>query len=123
MKNTLIIAFLLLGTTVFGQSFKKEVYDNGVLIKTFEMKDNSIVMTAFYPDGTIKERGTFLNGAPNGKWVTYNQRGQAVSIGYYKQGVKEGTWTIYPGMGDFTYELVYENGIQKKAYQYGPDLD
>ncbi|MDF2159023.1 toxin-antitoxin system YwqK family antitoxin [Algoriphagus sp. CAU 1675] len=57
----------------------------------------------FFGNGNLQERGTyegklilrgnFLNGSPNGEWVSYDKNGKLVFKGTFNQGIASGEWT------------------------------
>jgi antitoxin component YwqK of YwqJK toxin-antitoxin module len=85
--------------------------------------------TINYPSGSIKEKGTYLNGVNNGMKITYFENGTKKEevpyvngiingkvIGYYENGVLMVTVDVKDGeiYGDFiTY---YEDGVIKSKY-------
>jgi antitoxin component YwqK of YwqJK toxin-antitoxin module len=78
----------------------------------------------WYPDGTLKTKGQYVNGKMEGTWVTYHQMstttladGDAGPLpqspvkkqeGAYEKGVKKGNWTLY-------YEDAKVNRLEKHS--------
>jgi antitoxin component YwqK of YwqJK toxin-antitoxin module len=54
----------------------------------------------WYPSGTPKSVGSYVDGKMEGTWRSYHEDGSLKSEGAYKGGFKDGTWTIYYSKGD-----------------------
>jgi len=82
---------------------------------------NLIEATYFHHNGEISQEGTFnLEKKLHGKWISYNEEGEKISIGNYTNGLKTGKWVFWSG--DDKKEVEYSNnaiasvdGIKKKA--------
>lgn len=61
----------------------------------------------YYPDGTIKSKGSFNNGLKDGKWIYYYPDGKKEQEGKFKENVLNGSWVWY-----------YSNGQIKKTEQF-----
>ncbi len=85
MKKVLIAAVLLVSSLSFAQEVKPK----------FEVVDQMVKATYYYDNGQIKQEGNYLNGKPNGKWVSFNEDGSKQAIGEYKNGVKTGKWFFW----------------------------
>ncbi len=86
-KNILFIAVLLV--TSFGYSQKeKEVKLN--------KETNLIEVTYFHDSGEISQQGTFDRaGKLHGEWVSFDTKGEKVSLGTYEKGVRTGKWFFW----------------------------
>ena len=49
--------------------------------------------------GTIRERGTWSEGARSGEWRTYDAAGHTLEVGSYVGGARTGTWTTLASNG------------------------
>lgn len=60
-------------------------------------KDTKLVeATYFYESGEVSQEGTFnLKGELHGKWTSFNEQGQKMAMGYYRDGVKTGKWFFW----------------------------
>ena len=85
MKNVLIAGVMLVTSLTFAQEVKPKYEGIGEEVKA----------TFYYDDGQIKQEGNYLNGKPNGKWVSFNEDGSKQAIGEYKNGVKTGKWFFW----------------------------
>lgn len=47
--------------------------------------------TYYYPDGSVRARGRFVNGLPDGRWTVFYASGQVQRQDDYKLGVPDGT--------------------------------
>tara|TARA_B100000524_G_scaffold340743_1_gene234161 strand:+ start:2814 stop:3167 length:354 start_codon:yes stop_codon:yes gene_type:complete len=92
MKNfSLILALLIVCsfTNIYSQNNdKKKIEFNNIT----ELID----VTYYYNDGTIKQQGSFnTSGLPHGSWTSYDQNGNKLCIGKYKNGKKTGKWYFF----------------------------
>lgn len=85
MKNIMITGIMLVTSLTFAQEFKPKYEVIGQEVKT----------TYFYENGQIKQEGNYLNGKPNGKWVSYNEDGTKQTIGEFENGSKKGKWFFW----------------------------
>ncbi len=82
---------------------------------------NLIEATYYHANGKISQKGTFnLDKKLHGKWISYNEEGEKISIGNYTNGLKTGKWVFMSG--DDKKEVEYSNnaiasvdGIKKEA--------
>ena len=62
----------------------------------------------YYEDGNIQQKGTFnKKKQPHGKWVSYDNNGDKLSVGYYDAGKKIGKWFFWTNEG--LREVDYKN--------------
>ena len=85
MKNVLIAGIMLVTSLTFAQEVKPK----------YEIIGQEVKATFFYDNGQIKQEGNYLNGKPNGKWVSFNEDGSKQTIGEYNNGVKTGKWFFW----------------------------
>lgn len=104
MKNLLLIMFMLFSINALSQ--EKETYVRDC--------DNNIIYTKTSKTGLLLEKGTYNeNGKHIGVWKQYDQNGNLIVIGRFKNGIKHGVWKHYH---DNEYvEVVYSNGLKSKA--------
>ena len=85
MKNVLIAGVMLVTSLTFAQEVKPK----------YEVIGEEVKATFYYDNGQIKQEGNYLNGKPNGKWVSFNEDGTKQVIGAYNNGVKTGKWFFW----------------------------
>lgn len=85
MKNIMIAGIMLVTSLTFAQEVKPKYEIIGKEVKT----------TYYYDNGQIKQEGNYLNGKPNGKWVSYNEDGTKQAIGEFENGAKKGKWFFW----------------------------
>lgn len=85
MKNIMIAGIMLVTSLTFAQEVKPKYEIIGQEVKT----------TYYYDNGQIKQEGNYLNGKPNGKWVSYNEDGTKQAIGEFENGSKKGKWFFW----------------------------
>ena len=59
---------------------------------TFEKSEDLVKATYYYEDGSIKEQGFFKDKKLEGRWVSYDKKGNKTMIAHYKAGKKVGKW-------------------------------
>lgn len=85
MKNVLIAGVMLVTSLTFAQEVKPK----------YEVIGEEVKATFYYDNGQVKQEGNYLNGKPNGKWVSFNEDGTKQAIGEYNNGVKTGKWFFW----------------------------
>ena len=88
----------------------------------FEVKDGLKDGEAqyFYASGKTMEKGFFVKGQKNDKWIRYNESGVSIGIASYLLGKKEGTWLIFDDNNKKRFEMHYKNG-EKTGIWYNWD--
>lgn len=99
MKKLLAIACLLAVTLVQAQD--KE--------PTYEAVGDQVKATYYYADGSIHKQGFFKNQKLTGQWTEFDQKGNKIAVGYYKDGKKVGTW--FQWKKDVLRQINYENNV------------
>lgn len=90
MKKCIILAALLFSGMMFAQEAKPVLEPFGKKVKA----------TYFYENGQVQQEGFFENGKLEGTWVSYNEQGEKISLGEYKDGLKTGKWFFWSQNGD-----------------------
>ena len=86
-KIFLFIAILFISATSFAQQ-QPELKLNA--------ETNLIEATYFHDNGEISQKGTFnVQQQLHGKWRSYNDQGEKISIGSYANGLKTGKWVFW----------------------------
>lgn len=98
-KTILIIAILFISAATFAQ-VEPEMKLNE--------ETNLIEATYFHASGEISQKGTFnLEKQLHGEWMSFNEKGETISVGSYARGVKTGKWIFWAN--DILKEVEYEN--------------
>ena len=87
MKKYMIAGMMMIAGTLAAQSVEPVLEAEGKMVKA----------TYFYEDGKIQQQGYFLDGKPEGKWVTFDKAGNKNSIAQYSAGMKTGKWYFFNG--------------------------
>lgn len=100
-KIILVLAILFISSTSFSQTNPEFVLN----------KETSLIeATYFSEDGTISQKGTFnLNQKLHGEWVSFNEKGETISVGRYNNGVKTGKWLFWAN--DILKEVEYNENV------------
>lgn len=98
-KIALVLVILFVSVSAFAQ------------VET-EMKLNKetqlIEATYYHTNGMISQEGTFnLDKKLHGEWISFNAKGETISVGSYVNGVKTGKWLFWSN--DVLKEVEYSN--------------
>jgi len=88
MKNILVASAFILTTALGFSQKEKDVKLN---------KETNLLEATYYHDnGEVSQEGTFdLAGKLHGEWVSYDEKGEKVSMGSYDKGVRTGKWFFW----------------------------
>lgn len=88
MKNILFVATLLFYCVSSFAQTKPEMKLN---------KDTNLIeATYFHSNGEVSQKGTFnLEKKLHGEWMSFNEKGETISIGSYNNGLKTGKWLFW----------------------------
>lgn len=108
MKKVLFMFVFVLGLHATAQD-QSETAKTPVEVN---QEGNIFNVTFYHANGAVAQEGTIKNNQLHGKWVSYDQEGQLVSIGYYKRGKRTGNWMFWnqKGMTEVTFK---RNVIEK----------
>lgn len=101
-KIILIFAILFVSAASFAQT-KPEMKLN---------KETNLIEAIYYhANGEVSQKGTFnLEKQLHGEWMSYNEKGETISVGSYSNGVKTGKWLFWSN--DILKEVEYaDNAI------------
>lgn len=88
MKNIIILLTLAFTVSVGYAQKEKEVKLNE--------ETNLIEVTYFHDNGEISQKGTFdLAGKLHGDWISFNDAGDKISEGAYRNGIRTGKWFFW----------------------------
>lgn len=107
MKCAILIGVMMMA---FGAS--AQIEDN------YTVEGDVVSVERFFDDGSLREKGTFINNVPSGSWVEYYNDGSVHIEANYKDGKKDGKWFVYSGDGEYLYELVYVDNRMKNSHQW-----
>lgn len=85
MKNIVIIVVFLGSLLSFGQQILPQLEEVNGLVKA----------TYFYENGVVQQQGFFNEGKLDGKWISYDEKGDKKSIAEYSNGEKVGKWFFW----------------------------
>lgn len=85
MKSALTLVFCFMVSTFCFSQKKEDIKHN---------PETNLIDAVYYHDnGEISQKGTFdLKGKLHGEWTSFDDKGQEVSRGIYKNGNRVGTW-------------------------------
>jgi antitoxin component YwqK of YwqJK toxin-antitoxin module len=98
-KTILMLAILLISVAGFAQT-KPEMKLNN--------ETNLIEATYFHDNGEVSQKGTFnLEKQLHGEWMSFNEKGETITVGSYTNGTKTGKWFFWAN--DILKEVEYSN--------------
>lgn len=107
------VMFCLLATGLIGQSTDLKAKYHKV-----SEDDSHIYVTYYYENGTIAEKGRFLNEQRDGEWISYDRQGNKRSKAVYVNGEKSGTWATWSMSGELISKMIYhKNQLQSITYK------
>jgi antitoxin component YwqK of YwqJK toxin-antitoxin module len=72
------------------------------------------LFVAYYPDGSVKSEGTYVDGLEHGQWRDFLENGRPAAIGEYVNGKEDGAWTFYRDDGSVERVVWYSAGVELK---------
>ena len=85
MKRLAVILMMLCAGFTYAQNDTKTKY---------EQKGDLIEATIYHDNGQIEQHGFFKDKKLHGTWTYFNEKGEKITIGNYKNGIKTGKWLI-----------------------------
>lgn len=67
----------------------------------------------YFPSGSVRSRGNYVNNLENGKWSFYFENGKPEQVGIYKNGKADGLWQWFFSNGQLKREEEYFNGKEE----------
>lgn len=126
MKNLLAISFLLISSTLLGQSVVLRSYydqEKTVVKEVFSVDDtisNQLngPYTSFYLSGIKKSEGYYTNNKASGEWTYYFENGKVRQTGSFLYGRTVGIWSDYFENGNLRSEGILSNGKKGGEWSY-----
>ncbi len=114
MKTIKLFVSMLVSMTAFTSVAQPE--------SEYKRVGKQILITHYYPNGTIKEQGHYFNGVPNGKWMQFDEEGSILAESYYENGNKEGKWFIWKNDRNYLLEVTYRDNVLSACQKWKKDL-
>ncbi len=73
-------------------------------------RSEPVPQTTYYANGTVKMRGSLLDGEMHGSWEWYRTDGTVMRTGQFDRGRQIGLWRTFARSG----RLVKENDFSKR---------
>lgn len=75
---------------------------------TYLQEGARIKMLQHNEQGMLIQEGYFLDGKPDGAWITYSSTGEITGKAYYEAGKRVGKWMVWVGGNEGSlYEISY----------------
>ena len=91
---------------------------DGSVHSTCVIEGDHVWVTEYYADGTIKEKGSYYRTLPDGPWERFDESGELVVRGYFRQGKRDGRWQFFKTADGGQMELYYETGLMVSGERY-----
>jgi antitoxin component YwqK of YwqJK toxin-antitoxin module len=85
MRKIFLLALIMVSGMIFSQNNEPVLEAEGNLVKA----------TYFYDNGKVQQVGYFKDGKLDGKWTSYDIKGNLQAVAEYTNGVKTGKWMYY----------------------------
>lgn len=85
MKNCITLLAILFSGMIFAQESKPVLEPFGKKVRA----------TYFFENGQVQQEGFFENGKLEGIWVSFDENGNKIASGEYKDGIKAGKWFFW----------------------------
>ena len=85
MKKYMLLGALVISGVIFAQNIEPK----------YEIQGNLVKATYFHDNGQIKQEGFYKDGKVHGKWISYSEAGNKVSLGEFNNGEKTGKWFFW----------------------------
>ena len=85
-------------------------------ILTYDATGKTAMMESFWPDGSPKATGQYINKKKHGRWIYYHRNDSISSIENYNMGVEDGEWTNYYPSGKVSERFIYKKGLKHGKY-------
>lgn len=112
-------------TKINNSDFSDEIvlqsYDDSSKMITVQYNNadtNIQIKTYFFKNGQKYMGGELVRGQRNGEWEAYNEIGQLLTKGNYKNGINHGYKVVYYENGKIRYEGNYDNGKKIGKWQF-----
>jgi antitoxin component YwqK of YwqJK toxin-antitoxin module len=84
------------------------VYAQQKKVQKLNKETNLIEVTYYYNNDQISQQGTFnLEGKLHGNWISYDEQGEKIAEGSYRNGIKTGKWYFWSN--DKVKEIIFDN--------------
>jgi antitoxin component YwqK of YwqJK toxin-antitoxin module len=67
---------------------------------------------AFYADGTLKFKGTYSQGNPDGQHLYYYESGKLKEEQNYRMGIRQKTWKKFDEEGTVILSITYKDDVE-----------
>ncbi|OCB74311.1 toxin-antitoxin system YwqK family antitoxin [Flavobacterium crassostreae] len=85
MKKYIMIAAVLVSGMLFAQNNKPKLEAIGNMVK----------VTYLHENGAVQQQGFYENGELQGKWVSFDDKGNKIAVAEYNKGEKIGKWFFW----------------------------
>lgn len=85
MKKYIVLFGILISGVIYSQTSEPVLEKFGKKVKA----------TYFFENGQVQQVGFFENGKLEGVWVSFDEKGNKIASGEYKNGVKTNKWFFW----------------------------
>lgn len=95
----------------------REYYPDGTVSKVYWATGNVVNFVGYHENGKVKERGSYLDGQPDGRWVQFDAQGQRTCRAEFDRGQRTGKWVLRTADGT-SHRLSYRDNKLKHGREY-----
>lgn len=121
--KALLMVVALMSSFIAGaqENITREYYADGSLKSVEYVSGERIRSVKYHDNGTLSEKGWFVNGSPDGTWVQYDPQGQLLARVRYSEGKRDGKWSIRNSADGSLMRLQYRDGKLVRGEQVNPN--
>lgn len=105
----------------FGEEVVIQSYEDSlkmITVRYLEGDTSNVIKTYYYRNGQVYMKGQMIKNLREGEWKAYNEQGNLLTTGNYKNGIDHGLKTVYFENGNKRYEGQFENGEKIGKWQF-----
>lgn len=99
---------LILTLAILAYSFSNAQASNNPKL---EEVNGKVKATYYYDNGTVQQEGFFKDGKLDGKWISYDLKGNIVATAEYSDGKKTGKWLLKSDNDLNNKEVTYQENV------------
>lgn len=111
MKNLMLLLLLVIATRISAQSgTQRTYYPNGTVKEAKWVDEGRVFMLQYHENGRIAQRGSFIQGRPDGLWKRYDASGKLLDKVRFTNGLRNGKCMYTNIDGSTRYQMDYAQG-------------
>ncbi len=117
----------------FGEEVVMKMYPDSTKMITYRVhqQDSTRILRSYYhKNGKLYKQGVTLKGNKEGEWKAWNENGNLLTTGNYKNDLDHGYKIVYHKNGNKYYDGYFKNGVRvgkwkfyNQAGEYDKEID